>query len=114
MGKSAKEMFGVHLPKGLAQNADKAKAIGVEYAFKVSGPNGGNWTVDLKASPPAVKPDASATAQCTVSIADSDFEALMGNLKIGMQLFMAGKLKVAGNPALATKLEQVFKLAAEG
>jgi alkyl sulfatase BDS1-like metallo-beta-lactamase superfamily hydrolase len=112
MSKTAKEMFGVHLPRGLAENAAKAKAIGVEYAFKISGPDGGNWTVDLRASPPAVKPEASATAQCTVSMADTDFEALMGNPKIGMQLFTQGKLKVAGNPVLATKLDQVFKLAA--
>ncbi|MBI5443138.1 MAG: SCP2 sterol-binding domain-containing protein [Deltaproteobacteria bacterium] len=112
MGKSAKEMFDVLLPKGLAENAAKANAIGVEYAFKVSGPNGGNWTVDLKSSPPAVNPEASTTAQCTVSIADSDFEALMADLKIGMQLFTQGKLKVGGNPALAMKLEQVFQLAA--
>jgi alkyl sulfatase BDS1-like metallo-beta-lactamase superfamily hydrolase len=112
MSKSAKEMFDVHLPNGLKANPDKAKGIGAVFCFKVSGPNGGSWTVDLKADPPSVKPEASATAQCTVSIADADFEALLGNPKLGMPFFTQGKLKVAGNQMLAMKLEQLFKLAA--
>ncbi len=111
MAKSAKELFDVSLPNGLKANADKAKSIGSIYCFKISGPNGGNWTVDLKADPPTVKPEASAAAQCTLSIADSDFEALLGNSKLGMQFFMTGQLKVAGNQALAMKLEQLRKLA---
>ncbi len=112
MAKSAKELFDVSLPSGLKTNVEKAKSIGAIYSFKIGGPNGGNWTVDLKADPPTVKPEASAAAQCSISIADTDFEALLGNPKLGMQLFMSGKLKVGGNQALAMKLEQLLKLAA--
>lgn len=111
MAKSAKDLFDVSLPSGLKANAEKAKSIGSIYCFKISGPNGGNWTVDLKADPPTVKPEASTAAQCSISIADTDFEALLGNPKLGMQFFMTGKLKVGGNQALATKLEQLLKLA---
>lgn len=112
MAKSAKELFDVSLPNGLKANVEKAKSIGSVYCFRISGPNGGNWTVDLKADPPSVKPEAAAAAQCTLSIADSDFAALLGNPKLGMQFFMSGKLKVGGNQALAMKLEQLLKLAA--
>ncbi len=112
MAKSAKELFDVSLPSGLKANVEKARSIGAIYGFKISGPNGGNWTVDLKADPPAVKPEADPAAQCSVTIADTDFEKLLGNPKLGMQLFMSGKLKVGGNQALAMKLEQLLKLAA--
>jgi alkyl sulfatase BDS1-like metallo-beta-lactamase superfamily hydrolase len=112
MAKSAKELFDVSLPSGLKANVEKAKSIGAIYCFKISGPNGGTWTVDLKADPPNVKPEPNAVAQCTLSIADTDFEALLGNPKLGMQFFMTGKLKVAGNQSLAMKLEQLLKLAA--
>jgi sterol carrier protein 2 len=112
MAKSAKELFDVSLPTGLKANAEKAKGIGAIYSFKIAGPNGGNWTVDLKADPPVVKPEADAAAQCSISVADTDFAALLANPKLGMQLFMSGKLKVGGNQALAMKLEQLLKLAA--
>ncbi len=112
MAKSAKELFDVALPNGLKANVEMAKSIGSIYCFKISGPNGGTWTVNLKADPPSVKPEADAAAQCSISIADTDFEALLGNPKLGMQFFMTGKLKVGGNQSLAMKLEQVLKLAA--
>ncbi len=111
MGKTAKDIFDADLPRGLEAQPDKARQIGAVYAFQVSGPNGGNWTVDLKSDPPTCKPEAMAGAQCTLKLADKDFEALVGNPSMGMQLYMQGKLKVSGDPSLAMKVQALLQIA---
>ena len=48
-------------------------------------------------------------ADCTITIAAEDFQKLVENPQAnGMQLFFAGKLKVAGNQMLAMKLQKLF------
>jgi hypothetical protein len=111
MGKTAKEIFDTDLPLGLKAQPDKARLINAIYAFQVSGPNGGNWTVDLKSDPPSCKPEAAAGAQCTLKLVDKDFEALVGNPSLGMQLYMQGKLKVSGDPSLAMKVQALLQIA---
>ena len=51
----------------------------------------------------------SGEADCTITITTEDFQKLMENPQAnGMQLFFAGKLKVAGNQMLAMKLQKLF------
>ena len=48
-------------------------------------------------------------ADCTITISAEDFQKLIENPQAnGMQLFFAGKLKVAGNQVLAMKLQKLF------
>ncbi len=107
---TAKDIFDVMVPKGLAQYPDKAKEINAIYCFKVTGPNGGTWTVDLTANPPTCKPEEAAGAQCTIEVSDENFEAMLGNPQLGMQLYFQGQLKVMGDPMLATRLQQLLSL----
>ena len=108
---TAKDVFDVKVPEGLKKYPEKAKEINAVYCFKVTGPKGGTWTVDLASDPPTCKPEESASAQCTVEVADEDFEAMLTNPQLGMQLYFQGKLKVTGDPMLATKLQQFFAIA---
>src|SRR5262245_20621937 len=107
---TAKELFNEQVPKALAANPDKGKEIGAVYCFKISGANGGTWTVDLSSSPPTGQPGESGTPQCTIEVADSDFEQMLGNPQLGMQLYFQGKLRVTGDPMLATRLQKLFSL----
>ena len=107
---TAKELFNEQVPKALAKSPDKAKEIGAVYCFKISGANGGTWTVDLAGNPPTCTTGESGTPQCTIEVADSDFEQMLGNPQLGMQLYFQGKLRVTGDPMLATRLQKLFTL----
>lgn len=106
----AKTLFNQELPKKINASPQKAKELNAIYLFKISGGNGGTWTVDLKSDTPCVKEGDTGNANCTIDVAATDFEAMLGNPALGMQLYFQGKLKVSGNPVLATKLQQLFNL----
>ena len=108
---TAKDIFDDRVPKGIAKNPDKAREIGAVYCFKITGPAGGTWTVDLAGNPPSCKPGENTGAQCTVEVTASDFASMLANPQLGMQLYFQGKLKVTGDPMLATKLQKLFEMA---
>lgn len=108
---SASDLFDNILPKALAAHPDKAREVGVKYAFKISGDGGGDWTVDLADDPPHVSKGAADSAQCTISVSNEDFISMLGNQTLGMQYFMQGRLRVVGDPMLAMKLQKLFALA---
>jgi putative sterol carrier protein len=106
MGVDIKKLFNEELPAALAKNADDAKTIGAKYQMNVTGE--GEWFIDVSATGPVCKA-GSGEADCTITIAAEDFQKLVENPQAnGMQLFFAGKLKVAGNQMLAMKLQKLF------
>jgi hypothetical protein len=108
--KDAKELFDHQVPDAIAKNPDKAKEIGAVYLFKITGDGGGEWTVDLASATPSCKPGTHGTPQCTVEVAHADFQSMLTNPALGMQLYFQGKLKVTGDPMLATKLQKLFSM----
>ncbi len=108
---SAQELFNTQVPASIAKNPDGAKAIGAIYVFKITGDDGGVWTVDLASATPTVSTGDAGNAQCTIEVAHSDFKSMLANPALGMQLYFQGKLKVTGDPMLATKLQKLFQLA---
>jgi putative sterol carrier protein len=111
--KDAKELFDELVPKALERFPDKAREVNAIYCFKVTGEGGGDWTVDLTGDPPTVTQGDNGSAQCTIEVAHDDFKTMLGDPQAGMQLYFQGKLKVTGDPMLATKLQQFFDLAAK-
>ena len=107
---SAKELFDEQVPAALKAHPEKAKAVGAVYCFKISGEGGGDWTVDLAGDPPTCTRGDTGKAQCTIEVAHEDFKSMLGNPQVGMQLYFQGKLKVTGDPMLATKLQKLFSL----
>jgi len=107
---SATELFDEQVPKAIAKAPEKAKEIGAIYLFKITGDGGGEWTVDLAAAEPFCKAGAHGAAQCTIEVAHDDFKAMLGNPALGMQLYFQGKLRVTGDPMLATKLQKLFSM----
>jgi len=106
MAVDVKTLFNEELPAALAKNAEDAKTIGAKYQMNITGE--GEWFIDVTSTGPVCKA-GTETADCTITIAADDFQKLVENPQAnGMQLFFAGKLKVAGNQMLAMKLQKLF------
>ncbi len=106
MAVDIKKLFNDELPAALAKNAEDAKTIGAKYQMNITGE--GEWNIDVTSTGPSCKA-GTADADCTMTIAAEDFQKLIENPQAnGMQLFFAGKLKVAGNQMLAMKLQKLF------
>ncbi len=113
MPTSVKEFFDKKVPDQLAKQPDKAKDVAAIYLFTISGADGGIWTADLKTNPPTCLPGASGTPECTIEATDEDFRAMIdGGMAAAMQLFFSGKLKITGDPNLATKLSKLLQMGA--
>ncbi|HEY4393824.1 MAG TPA: SCP2 sterol-binding domain-containing protein, partial [Polyangia bacterium] len=55
---------------------------------------------------------AHGTPQCTIEASDADFRSMIdGGMQAAMSLFFSGKLKIAGDPVLATKLSKLLQMA---
>jgi putative sterol carrier protein len=103
-----KKLFDEDLPAALAKNAEDAKTIAAKYQMNITGPTGGEWSVDVSSSGPSCK-RGNGPADCTITVADDDFQKLVENPQAnGLQLFFSGKLKVAGNQMLAMKLNKLL------
>src|SRR5579872_5967569 len=101
MSVDIKKLFNDELPAALVKNADDAKTIGAKFQINITGE--GSWNIDVSATGPKITPGEGA-ADCTLTLAGEDFGKLIESPGNGMQLFFAGKLKVAGNQTLAMKL----------
>jgi hypothetical protein len=107
---SAQELFNQQVPEAIKNFPDKAKEIGAVYLFKITGDDGGEWTVDLVSATPSCTPGNKGNAQCTIEVAHADFKEMLKNPALGMQLYFQGKLRVTGDPMLATKLQKLFSM----
>jgi putative sterol carrier protein len=111
MEATAKEIFETKAPKMLEKHAEKLKGINAVFKFDISGEGGGVWTMDLKSSPFEVSSGEGETPDCTITVSHDDFQKLVDNFGMAMQLFTTGKLKV-DNPLAAMKLQKVLPLLA--
>ena len=111
MPNNAKHLFDDLVPAAIKKYPERAKEVNAIYGFNVTGDGGGTWTVDLVNDPPTCVPGDSDKAQCKIEIAHEDFLQMLGNPQLGMQLYFQGKLKVTGDPMLATKLQKLFEMA---
>ncbi|XP_043941388.1 sterol carrier protein 2 [Protopterus annectens] len=86
------------------------KKIGGVFAFKVKDGPGGEeamWTVDVKNGSGSVYASGDKVADCTITMSDEDFLALMTGKLNPQTAFFQGKLKIAGNMAMAMKLQNL-------
>jgi len=112
MPTSVKAFFDQKVPDVLKTSPDKAKDVAAVYLFKISGADGGTWTVDLVSTPPTCKPGEHGTPQCTVETSDADFRTMVdGGMQAAMSLFFSGKIKILGDQMLATKLTKLLQMA---
>jgi putative sterol carrier protein len=89
------------------------KAVGVNAVihFKFTGAEAGEWNAKIADGKVNVTQGAPAeTATMTLTADSGDYVKLFTGELDGMQAFMQGKLKLAGDLNLAMKLTQMFKI----
>ena len=112
MPTSVKAFFDQKVPAVLATSPEKAKDVAAVYLFKISGADGGTWTVDLVSTPPTCVAGESGGPAVHDRGERRDFRGMIdGGMQAAMSLFFSGKLKVAGDPMLATKLSKLLQMA---
>jgi putative sterol carrier protein len=102
---TAAEVF-ESLQEKLAKNAAKLAGLTCVYQFRVGEALYNVTFTDGNAR--VAKGEASAP-NCTVTMAESDFLALLSGKLNAQMAFMTGKLKVAGDFGLALKLESLLR-----
>jgi putative sterol carrier protein len=104
---SAKELFEDYMPKRLESKPELVEKVNASYKFVVTGDNGGTWVVDLTVPGGTVK-EEDTEANCTITVDSGDLVDIVSGKLNGQMAFMTGKLKVAGDMALAMKLGSVL------
>jgi len=94
------------IEKAIKLDPSLLQKVGGVLHFKIGTEN---WTIDLKNAPGSVSKSAPAKADCTVTVDEENFVNMMTGKANGQQLFMQGKLKLAGNMSLAMKLDKLPK-----
>jgi hypothetical protein len=105
---SLAELFNERFPAALAAHPAQAREVDAIFCFNITGEGGGQWTVDLKADPPVCIEGDNGSAQLTISVAAEDFKAMLSDGQAGMRLYLEDKLRLDGDPSLATRLPSFF------
>ena len=90
---------------------EKAQGVNAVIHFKFTGGEAGEWNAKIADGKVAVAQGAPADkANMTLTCDSADYVKLFTGELDGMQAFMQGKLKLAGDLNLAMKLTQMFKI----
>ena len=102
--------------KQLIQNHEKAfkpeAAEGVEAViqYHLTGDEGGDWIITIADDKCTVAEGEAENPKMTLTADAQDFKDVLTGQANGMQYFMQGKLKLAGDLNLAMKLTSFFKM----
>lgn len=89
---------------------EKAAGLDATIQFKFSGEEPGEWYATIKDGKCEVAKGEHASPKMTLTADSSDYVKIFTGEIDGMQAFMQGKLKLAGDLNLAMKLTQMFKI----
>ncbi len=88
--------------------ADKAKGVHARYQWELSGPNGGEWWIDVNDGTYKMGKGKIDDPSVTFITSDADWVAMSNGKLKGTWAFMTGRLKVRGSQAIARKLDEIF------
>jgi putative sterol carrier protein len=88
------------------------KAAGIEaiIQLKLTGAQPGEWFITIKDNQCTFSQGMADAPRLTVSADSSDFIRIFSGQLDGMQAFMQGKIRIAGDMGLALKLLNLFKI----
>jgi alkyl sulfatase BDS1-like metallo-beta-lactamase superfamily hydrolase len=86
------------------------KAIGahVRYQFLISGPQGGEWWIEVNDGKNKMGRGRIENPDVTLVVSDKDWVALSNGKLSGVWASLTGRLKVRGSQTLARKLDEMF------
>jgi putative sterol carrier protein len=90
--------------------AEKAAGLDAVIQFKFTGEEAGDWHAIIKDGKCEVAKGEHAAPKMTLTADSGDYVKIFTGEIDGMQAFMQGKLKLAGDLNLAMKLTQMFKI----
>src|SRR5437867_4375698 len=88
--------------------AQKAKGVHARYQWELSGPNGGEWWIDVNDGTYKMGKGKIDNPSVTFITSDADWVAMSNGKLKGTWAFMTGRLKVRGSQAVARKLNEIF------
>jgi putative sterol carrier protein len=88
--------------------ADKAKGVHARYQWQLSGPNGGEWWIDVDDGKFKMGRGKIDNPGVTFITSDKDWVAMSNGKLKGTWAFVTGRLKVRGSQSIARKLDEIF------
>jgi putative sterol carrier protein len=89
---------------------EKAAGVDATIQLKLTGSQPGEWFITIKDAQCTITPGLANAARMTVTTDSADFIKLFTGQLDGMQAFMQGKIRIAGDMGLALKLLNLFKM----
>ena len=88
--------------------ANKAKGVHARYQWELSGPNGGEWWIDVNDGTYKMGKGKIDNPSVTFITSDADWVAMSNGKLKGTWAYITGRLKVRGSQAVARKLNEIF------
>jgi putative sterol carrier protein len=101
---TASELFASLPERFRAERAGDLRAI---YAFELTGPEGGSWTVRVGDGALTVEDGLAADADVTVTAAAADWMSIVEGRMDPQLAYLTKKLRVSGDLGLALRLREV-------
>ena len=89
---------------------EKAQGVDAVIQFRFTGAEAGDWNATIKDGKVDVARGTHPSPKMTLTADSSDYIKIITGELDGMQAFMQGKIKLAGDLNLAMKLMQMFKV----
>lgn len=108
---NVQRFFNEDLPAAIRRNPAGAAEIGGTYQFRISGPGGGEWWVEVTRAKTGVWAGYWPGAQCELAIDSADFKSLVtGDPSTADALTTAGRLVVMGSRTLVARVGLLSQL----
>jgi putative sterol carrier protein len=88
--------------------AQKARGVHARYQWELSGPNGGQWWIDVDDGKFKMGKGKIDNPNVTFVAKDNDWVAVSNGQLGGTWAYMTGRLKIRGDQGIARKLGQIF------
>jgi len=88
--------------------SDKARGLRARYQWELSGPDGGEWWIEINDGKYKMGRGRIAEPNVTFVTSDKDWVALSNGKLTGTWAYLTGRLKVRGPHAIARKLDDIF------
>ena len=88
--------------------AEKAKGVHARYQFELSGPNGGEWWIDVHDGKFKMGKGKIENPSVIFIATDKDWVALSNGKLAGFWAYLTGRLKIHGDQALSRKMDEIF------
>ena len=86
----------------------KAKGVHARYQWDLSGPNGGEWWIEVNDGTYKLGKGKIPDPNVTFTAKDKDWVAICRDQLSGTWAYFTGRLKVRGDQAVARKLGEMF------